>query len=108
MLQAKLPEVSNRADWISVALFTDPDTDELLDLSGATFAIFLNDETGCRRLSASTDVVSTGALQFTFTRDQMSTLCAAVYCLGATIERDGVTAQVLIASIPVVNGLVPK
>lgn len=108
MLVATFPPASNRADWIETVAFVDPETDDLIDLSGATIAVTLNEMDGCPRLTAAAQIITTGVAQFIFTRDQMMTLCAGPYSVGATLERDGATVQVVIATVPVMNGLVPK
>ena len=38
----------------------------------------------------------------------MLTLCPGAYSVGATLEREDKTIQVVVATVPVMNGLVPK
>lgn len=108
MLIATFPPTSNRSDWIETAVFDDVDTGELLDLTDSVIVITLNDMDGCHRLTGASQIITTGTVQFTFTRDQMVTLCPGAYSVGATIERGGETSQVVIATVPVMNGLVPR
>jgi hypothetical protein len=44
--------------------------------------------------------------QVTFTETQMRTLCAGTYDVGVTMERDGITRQVIIGTLPVMDGVV--
>ena len=113
MLIAKLPPVSNRADWIDAVEFVDDDTNELIDLTPSTVVITVKDEDGCQAMTvSSTDggvvFISLGVIQFTFTRSVMAGLQPAAYQIGATISRDDETAQILIGTAPVVDGVVNR
>ena len=108
MLVATFPPASNRADWSETVAFDDAETGELIDLTDATITVTLNEMDGCPRLTAAAEIITTGVAQFTFTRDQMLTLCPGAYSVGATLEREDKTIQVVVATVPVMNGLVPK
>jgi hypothetical protein len=116
MLIGTLPPVSNRADWIDCIQITDSEaeTEEsaLIDLTGVTIIIAIYDEDGCQRASATTDagtviVVDMGVVQFTFPRSTMTALSAGTYQVGATFELEDETVQILIGSLPVMDGWVP-
>lgn len=113
MLIATLPPVSNRADWIEALEFVDDDTGELIDLTGCTIVITVKDEDGCLALNASTAdgsvvFISTGVVQYTFPRSAVAGLRPDAYQIGATVERDGETQQILIGQVPVVDGVVNR
>lgn len=113
MLIATLPPVSNRADWIEAIEFVDDDTNETIDLTGCTIVITVKDEDGCQALHASSAdgsvvFISQGVVQFTFPRASVAGLRADAYQIGATVERDGETQQILIGTVPVVDGVVNR
>lgn len=112
MYEAQLKPVSNRADWIETIELVDDDNEQLItDLSGVTMRIEVRDPARRRCLSATTEdghitFVGHGVIQWHFTRQEMSQLCAGTYEIGITVARDGITEQELIGSIPVVDGVV--
>jgi hypothetical protein len=107
------PRVSNRADWIETIELIDDDTGEVItDLTGVTVAIEVRQlPSCCRVLSGTTEdgtiaIQGNGIIQWHFTKSQMSNLCAATYQIGITVERDDITEQELIGSLPIVDGVV--
>lgn len=113
MLIATLPPVSNRADWIDVAEFTDEQTGELVKIDDCRIVMTLRDENDCQATSATTDdgtvqFISIGVAQFTFSRAVMSSLQPGAYQVGATISRDDQTTQYLIGTVPIVDGVVRR
>lgn len=115
MYEGALAPISNRADWIGTLELVNDDTGEIIiDLSGVEFLLVLRDRL-CRtpRLTATFDNgkatdAGNGVIQWQFTRDEMSSLCADSYEIGITITRDGVTEQELIATQPVLDGVVNR
>lgn len=113
MYQGGLSPISNRADWFGTLELVNDDTgDVITDLTGVTFTLQLR-ERPCRspRLTATFDnakaeVLPGGVIQWHFTTSDMSSICAGSYELGITITRDGVTEQELIATQPVLDGVV--
>lgn len=116
MLIGTLPPVSNRADWIDCIEVTDSEAEDAdsaaIDLTDVSIVIAIYDGENCKVAEATTDaetviVVDTGVAEFTFPRATMTTLCEGTYQVGATFELEGETVQILIGSLPVVNGFVP-
>lgn len=116
MLIGTLPPVSNRADWIDCIEITDSEAeapeDAPIDLTDVSVVIAIYDGDDCKVADATTDagsvvIVDTGVVQFTFPRATMATLCEGTYQVGATFKFGGETVQILIGSLPVVNGFVP-
>lgn len=114
MYDAQLKPVSNRADWIETIELVNDDTEEVItDLSGVTMVLEVRDRDRRRCLSGTTEdghitFAGFGVIQWAFTRQEMSQLCAGTYEIGITVARNGVTEQELIGSIPVVDGVVPR
>jgi hypothetical protein len=112
MFIATLPPVSNRASWIESVELTDEETGEPIDLTGCDIEVAVRPQGTTRPcLQASTGddtvaIVDTGVFQFTFTPDQMRSQCVGTYDVGATISRDGETAQIVIGSVSILDGVV--
>ncbi len=108
-----LPPVSNKADWIVAYALDDADTGDPIDISDAseiTVAI-RNSETKYVELSATLSGggiqhIETGVFEWTFTATQMRNLCAQNYEVGLTILKDGETAQLIIGTLAVLDGVV--
>ncbi len=116
MYEGTLPRVSNRADWIEVVEITDADTGELIDLTDASLVLEVRPQhhTGCSpTLSASSSdgkivIIDLGQAQFTFTRDEMIGVKPGTYEAGLTISRAGITEQLIIATVAILDGIVRK
>ena len=113
MLEVMLARVSNRADWSDTIELTDADTGDAIDLSSASIVVEVADDYGRIVLSATTDngkvtVLSAGNAQFSFTRDEMATLCPGTYRVGGTVTIDDETEQVFFGTVPVIDGVVQR
>lgn len=113
MFTGALNPASNKATWSVLYELIDTDTDEAIDLSGATeITVQVRDQRNCSPvLSGSLSggeiaIVDTGIFQWTFTASQMSALCANTYEVGCTVEQNGQTAQILIGTLPVLDGVI--
>jgi hypothetical protein len=107
--------VSNRATWYEAVRLSDQETGDLLDLTDCSVVIEVAafHDGICRNtvLSASTDtgavtIPETGIFEFRFEAEQMRNVVPGVYRIGATISRDGETAQIIIGNIRVIDGVV--
>lgn len=115
MYEARFEPVSNRADWPQPFEIIDDDTGETVtDFTGVSVLVEVR-EKGCwsPRLSASiengkiTDQ-GNGILEWMFPRTDMTSLCAGSYEIGVTVERDDLTTQYLIGTVPVIDGIVSR
>jgi hypothetical protein len=114
MYVGSLPPISNRASWLFSSEVVDDETGELIDLSGLTITLEVREQ-ACGRtvLSATTGngkvtTPSMGLFSASFTRDEMAALCAQTYDVGATISDDTDTAQFIIGTVPVLDGVVSR
>lgn len=110
MYQISFPPTSNRASWTFTGQISDLD-DNLLDLSALSLRFEVRDQDGCLKLDASTDngkltIVSLGIWQWTFTKDEMGTLCPGTYQTGMTLASDTQTVQLSVGPLPIVEGVV--
>ena len=113
MYQASFQPKSNREDWEFIFSAADEDTNDDLDLSSADIVFQLNDSQGCEKLTASLlnrqiTLVETNTFKIFIPRSSTASLCAGTYQVGITIENEGLTEQVLVGSIPVVDGEVQR
>jgi hypothetical protein len=113
MFIGTLAPVSNRADWIEAfQLLDEEDPSEPIDISGATAVSIEVRAPGTRSivltatLSSGITHIETGVFQWHFTADQMSDLDAGDYDVGCTIVIDSFTTQLIIGTLPVMDGIV--
>jgi hypothetical protein len=113
MFIGPLNPTSNKATWSVLYQLVDAETDEAIDLSGADeITVQVRDQRSCSPVLSGSlsggqvSLVDTGTFQWVFSASQMSALCANTYDVGCTIEQDGQTVQILIGTLPVLNGVV--
>jgi hypothetical protein len=112
MFIGTLSPVSNRADWIDAYQLLDEETNGPIDIADATaITIEVRDpKTRCIVLTGSLsggeiERIETGTFQWHFTADRMRLLCPQDYEIGCTIVKDGITSQLLIGVLPVMDGV---
>lgn len=113
MLTGALNPVSNKATWTVIYELVDSDTDEAIDLSEVDeITIQVRDPRSRSPLLSGSltggqvSRVDTGVFSWTFSASQMSALCANTYDVGCIIEQNGETVQILIGTLPVIDGIV--
>jgi hypothetical protein len=110
MYQGALSPISNREDWIVSSPLIDDDGSEIT-LTDATLEMWVCRQ-GCPQtalLSGSTDdgkitLLDTTNFQWAFTPNDMSVFCAGTYDVYFRATVDGITSQILAATIPIVEG----
>jgi hypothetical protein len=111
MRMGTLDPASNRATFQTIRQIVDTETGEAADLSGATITFEIR-ERGCLGavLSATNGdgigLADAYTYQVTFSETAMRGLKEGTYEVGLTIERDGITTQVIIGLLPVHDGVV--
>ena len=111
MYLGPLPAVSNKATYRQSFQVNDGITDALVDLAGAAIVFEIRDrDTRTTRLSATSGngvaLVGTGVFEVTFAADAMRALADREYEVGCTIATGGETAQFIIGTLPVLDGIV--
>jgi len=130
MYQGILEPISNRADWFGTIELVNDDTNEVItDLSGVSVRLevrsapqnttgynYYNGGYGfvenCSQvvLTASTDTgeitIVGSVIEWHFTPAQLANLCAGSYAIGVLVSRDNITEQELVATLPVIDGIV--
>ena len=113
MYQGTLEPISNRADWFGTLEIVDDETGEVVtDLSGFTVSIAVRNDRQSPEMTAYTGdshiTADGGVIQWRFAASEMGRLCPGTYEVGITLSRDGITVQQLIASLPIVDGVVRR
>jgi hypothetical protein len=104
---------SNRAVWTRTISLIDTVTSEAIDITGCLITMSVRDANKCQVLSATVgdgiELVEDTAFIFTFSKDQMHSLCAGTYDVGITIAdaNDDGTSQLFAGTVPIVDGVVP-
>lgn len=111
MFTGTLSPVTNGGDWIDAFGLDDADDDTEVDFSAATeIEVIIRDKkTRAQQLNVKlsgggVSIIETGVFQWTFTASQMGALCGnRTYDVIARITLDGITTDVLIGSLPVID-----
>lgn len=110
MLIGSLGTLSNKETYVQDIQAYD-ESDALIDLTGATIVFEIRDrKTKVLALSASTTngkiVITTTTFTVTLSTTDTGTLCARDYDVGVTVLISGITTQLFVGSISVVDGIV--
>lgn len=110
MKTGSLDAVSNRATFQTERQLIDTETNQPIDLTGATIVFEIRRKDGCGPLLLATTengkilFADSYTYQVTFSRDEMKTLCAETYDVGLTATRGDFTSQIIVGSLPVLDG----
>lgn len=121
MYAGPLDPVSNRQDWQFIRQVVDDDTGDPVDLAevSITFEVRARPDdqqsnaqgSSHATLSATTAngkivIVDSGTFQVWFPLADMQALSPGYYDVGCTIAVNGITEQLLAATLPVIDGIV--
>lgn len=101
---------TNNADWKTQFQFTDGDTGELIDFTGAIIEIDVKDFDGCRRIQASTGngkitIQSIGIFELDVPASEMACLCPGSYAIGGVYSLNSETISLFTGSLAIVSGV---
>jgi hypothetical protein len=111
MYVGSLPAVSNREDWQQAITLVDADSGELIDISGCEVTLTVREfRSKCTVLQGSIDagqitLPEDGTFLWNFPAVQMKALCQAQYEIGVRISQDSRTAQLVIGTVDVLEGI---
>lgn len=112
MLTGSLPAVSNRETFQTERQLIDDETDEAIDLTDATIVFEIRQQSSSSAILSATltngkiVLLDDTTYQVTFSVTDMRTLSAGTYDVGLTIKRDNFTTQIIIGTLPVMDGIV--
>lgn len=100
----------NNGDWKTQFQFTDGETDDLIDFTGALIEIVVRDHDCCHRITASTDnglisIISTGIFELDIPATTMECLRPGSYEVGGVYSLNGETISLFTGSISIISGV---
>jgi hypothetical protein len=110
MKTGSLDAVSNRATFRLARQIVDTETNEPIDLTGVALTFEISRDRRCSPiLSATIDngkivLLDFTTYQVTFSPSDMGQLCAGTYAVNLVAVRDGITTQIIIGTLPVLDG----
>lgn len=104
------PSTTNNADWRTQFQFTDAETGDLIDFTGATIEVEVRDFDGCQRIEASTDnglitIQGTGIFEVDIPATTMAGLCPGTYQIGGVYSLNDETISLFTGSLAIVSGV---
>lgn len=101
---------TNSADWKTQFQFTDGETGDLIDFTGASIEIEVKDFDGCKKICASTSngkiaIISTGIFELDVPASEMECLCPGSYQVGGVYSLNDETISLFTGSLSIVSGV---
>jgi hypothetical protein len=101
---------TNNADWKTQFQFTDADSGELIDFTGAMIEIEVKDFDGSQKIEATTDngkivIQSTGIFELDIPASEMANLRPGSYKIGGRYVLSGETVSLFTGTISVIDGV---
>jgi hypothetical protein len=101
---------TNNANWKTQFQFSDGETGDLLDFTGASIAIDVKDFDGCLRICASTDngkisIIDLGIFELDVSAAEMSCLCPGAYQVGGVYELNDETISLFTGTLSITSGV---
>jgi hypothetical protein len=101
---------TNNADWKTQFQFTDAETGDLIDFTGATIEVEVRDFDGCLRIEASTDnglitIQGAGIFELDVPAATMAGLCTGTYQIGGVYSLNDETISLFTGSLSIVSGV---
>lgn len=112
MTDIRFPRASNRADWRFWLKNTDPTDGSLIDIpvNIVTLQVRRSDRCGPVLSAAPGDgkitAPTAGVLEVRFSASEMRSLCPDTYEVGAIIGDGTDTTQLILGTVPIVDGIV--
>lgn len=101
---------TNNADWKTQFQFTDGETGDLLDFTGATIEIEVKDQDHCRKIEATIDngmitIVGPGTFELDVPASKMRCLCPGTYDLGGVYSLNDEIISLFTGSLSIISGV---
>jgi len=101
---------TNNADWKTQFQFSDADTGDLIDFTGATIEVEVRDFDGCQRIEATTGnglitIQGTGIFEVDVPASTMANLCPGTYQIGGVYSLNGETISLFTGSLAIISGV---
>ncbi|WP_022722866.1 hypothetical protein [Rhodopseudomonas sp. B29] len=101
---------TNNADWKTQFEFTDSETGEDIDFTGASIEVEVRDFDGCARIVASTDngkvaITGTGIFELTVPASEMSALAPGTYKVGGVYQLNDELISLFTGTLTIIDGV---
>lgn len=101
---------TNNADWKTQFQFTDAETGELIDFTGATIEVEVRDFDGCQKIEATTGnglvtIQSAGIFEVDVPATTMVNLCPGTYQIGGVYSLNGETISLFTGLLAIISGV---
>jgi hypothetical protein len=101
---------TNNADWKTQFEFTDAETGDLIDFTGATIEIEVRDFDGCQKIEATTGngmitIQETGIFELDVPVSSMACLCPGTYQIGGVYSLNEETISLFTGSLAIISGV---
>lgn len=101
---------TNNADWKTIFQFTDADSGDPLDFTGAYIEIEVKDFDGCKRIEASTNngkitITDLGTFELAVPYTEMKCLHPGSYNAGGLYQLNDETISLFTGTLTVINGV---
>lgn len=101
---------TNNADWKTEFQFTDGETGDLLDFTGAVIEIEVKDQDYCRKIEATIDngmisIVGLGTFELSVPESKMRCLSPGTYYMGGVYSLNGEIISLFTGSLSIISGV---
>lgn len=100
---------ANNADWKTQFEFTDADTGDLIDFTGATIEVEVRDQNRCKVIEATTSngkiTINADGFLLIVPVTEMQCLCAGQYDLGGVYALNGETISLFTGTMSIIDGV---
>lgn len=101
---------TNNADWKTDFVFTDGETGDPLDFTGAYIEVEIKDGDRCRRVEASTSngkisIIALGTFELAIPASEMKCLHPGSYNIGGLYQLNDETISLFTGSLSIIDGV---
>ncbi len=100
---------ANNADWKTQFEFTDSETGDVIDFTGANIEVEVKDQNRCRVIEATTSngkiTINDDGFLLLIPASEMRCLCAGQYDIGGVYELNGETISLFTGTIAIRDGV---
>lgn len=99
----------NNADWKTQFEFTDAETGDLIDFTGAVIKVEVKDQDRCKRIEATTAngkiTINSDGFELFVPASEMQNLCVGSYLIGCVYQLNDETISLFICTLSIVDGV---
>lgn len=100
---------ANNADWKTQFEFTDSETGDVIDFTGANIEVEVKDQNRCRVIEATTSngkiTINSQGFLLLVPASEMRCLCAGQYAVGGVYELNDETISLFTGTLSIIDGV---